>query len=382
MAKPASTPLDFSVADLANWNLLAAFQQRLEPILAAAPKTETELDPRRKLFPAQYFSMTLFALINPAIKTARALCGASHMERMQAEVCGEPVSLGSFSDMQSVADPELLAGLLRSLTEEALPVYGDKRLRAQVSELIAIDGTLLPALPRMAWALFQNPQNRAGKLHLEFSVWRQMPVEFTITDGNASERAAWKKNLKKGVCYVNDRAYSHDFKLIKEVAAAGANFVLRLNNNTVLTPLAEARALSPADRAAGVVEDVQVRLGSDADGPVGRLVRVEADGHTFLLFTNLENLESELVGLIYRYRWQIELFFKWIKCILGCRHWLAESQEGMTIQVYCALIASVLIALWTGRKPSKRQWEALQLYWMGWATLEELLKVFGPKKTQ
>ena len=51
-------------------------------------------------------------------------------------------------------------------------------------------------------------------------------------------------------------------------------------------------------------------------------------------------LEAELVGRIYRYRWQSELFFKWtkwIKCILGCRHWLTESQEGMSIQIYCAL---------------------------------------------
>ena len=86
-------------------------------------------------------------------------------------------------------------------------------------------------------------------------------------------------------------------------------------------------------------------------------------------------MAPELVALIYRYRWQIELFFKWIKCVLGCRHWLAESQAGVTLQVYCALIASVLLVLWTGSKPTKRQWEALQLYWMGWATLEELERV-------
>ena len=375
-----STPsLPFTSADLRHWNLLSEFQRRLAPLLSAAPTPKTELDPRRTLFTTDYFSLILFGLLNPEIKTARALCGASKFERMQAEVCREPVSLASFSDMQSVADPELLAGLLRSLSAEAMPVFGDTRVRDKVQELVAIDGTLLPALPRMAWALWQNPANRAGKLHLEFSVWRQVPVEFTVTDGNASERAAWIGKLRQGVCYVNDRAYSHDYKLIPLVAAAGASFVLRLYNNAILTRLAPERALSEADRAAGVIEDVRVRLGKEPDGPVGRLVRVEADGHTFLLFTNLEELEAELVGLIYRYRWQIELFFKWIKCILGCRHWLAESQEGMSIQVYCALIASVLITLWTGAKPSKRQWEALQFYWMGWATLADLEKVLSPK---
>ena len=232
----------------------------------------------------------------------------------------------------------------------------------------------------MVWALWQNPENRAGKLHLEFSVWRQVPVEFTLTEGNRCERAVWREQLKKGVMYVNDRGYSHDYRLIQEVQKKEASFVLRLHNNTLIQRLEPARPLREADREAGVVEDVRARLGAGEDGPVGRLVRVEAGGHTFLLFTDREDLEAELVSLIYRYRWQIELFFKWLKCVLGCRHWLAESQQGVTLQVYCALIASVLMVLWTGRKPTKRQWEALQLYWMGMVTLEELERVLAPKK--
>ena len=301
---------------------------------------------------------------------------------MQAESQGPPVSLASFSAMQQVVEPELLAGVLREMSAEAGPVFGDKRVSQHVQELIANDGTLLPALPRMAWALWQNPQNRAGKLHLEFSVWRQVPVEFTVTDANTSERAVWKSKLRKGACYVNDRNYSHDYRLIGEVQKAQAFFVLRLHNNALFTPLESARVLSEADRQAGVVEDIKVRLGPDPDGPEGRLVRVEADGHTFLLFTNLQDLTAELVALIYRYRWQIELFFKWIKCVLGCRHWMAESLQGMTLQIYCALIASVLLVLWTGRKPTKRQWEALQLYWVGCVNLDELTRVLRIEKSK
>jgi len=138
--------------------------------------------------------------------------------------------------------------------------------------------------------------------------------------------------------------------------------------------------LSEADRAAGVTQDVRVRLGAGSKGPVGRLVRMEINDHVFLLFTDRDDLEAGLVTLIYKCRWQIELFFKWIKCILGCRHWFSESLDGMKTQVYCALIASVLLVLWTGGKPSKRQWEALPLYWMGWVTLEELTAVLTAKK--
>jgi hypothetical protein len=382
MRTVAPIPDLLTEAQLRHWKLLDAFQRRLAPHLQRRVQTPTEADPRRTLFAGQYVSLLLFGLLNPVLKTARALCAASRFERVQAESGGPPVSLGSFSAMQQVVEPELLAGVLHEMSAEALPQFGDDRVRQHVQELIANDGTLLPALPRMAWALWQNPRNRAGKLHLEFSVWRQVPVEFTVTDGNTSERAVWKRKLRKGACYVNDRNYSHDYRLIKDVPKAQASFVLRLHNNAVFTPLETARVLTEADRQAGVVEDIKVRLGSDPDGPEGRLVRVEAEGHIFLLFTNLEKLEAELVSLIYRYRWQIELFFKWIKCVLGCRHWMAESIEGMTLQIYCALIASVLLVLWTGRKPTKRQWEALQLYWVGFVTLEELTQVLRIEKSK
>jgi hypothetical protein len=362
---------------LHNWKLLQQFQRHLAPRLACAGASAAA---DHQLTASDYLSFQLFALLNPALKSARSLCVASRFKRVQQEVCRQPVKLTSFSEMQHVCDPELLAGLLRDLGQQALPTFGDARLRTQVGELIATDGTLLPALPRMAWALWQNPQNRAGKLHLEFSVWRQVPAECTITAANTCERLVWKTKLRKGVCYVNDRNYSHDYRLMQAVQDSGASFVLRLHNNAVVEKLSPARPLSAADQQAGVVEDVRVRLGGKPDGPVGRLLRVESGGHVFLLFTDRDDLDADLVSLIYRYRWQIELFFKWIKCILGCRHWLAESPAGMTIQIYCALIASVLLVLWTGRKPTLRQWEALQLYWLGWVSLEELTETLTPKK--
>ncbi len=83
-----------------------------------------------------------------------------------------------------------------------------------------------------------------------------------------------------------------------------------------------------------------------------------------------------------QYGCAIELFFRWLKCILGCRHLLTENQAGVTIQVYLAIIASLLIGLWTGAKPSKRTYEMLCHYFNGWATAEEVerhLKALQPK---
>jgi hypothetical protein len=93
------------------------------------------------------------------------------------------------------------------------------------------------------------------------------------------------------------------------------------------------------------------------------------------LATNLPTAQApaELIAVMYRRRWQIEGFFKWLKCLLGCRHWLAESQRGVTIQLYLALIAAVLLQLATGQRPNRRLLELIRLYQIGWATLDELL---------
>jgi len=92
-----------------------------------------------------------------------------------------------------------------------------------------------------------------------------------------------------------------------------------------------------------------------------------------VLLTDLLDIDVVLISLLYRYRWQIELFFRWFKKVLQADRLLALSQNGMTIVVYCALIASMLIVLWTGRKPTKRTFEAICFYFTGWITGEELV---------
>ena len=76
--------------------------------------------------------------------------------------------------------------------------------------------------------------------------------------------------------------------------------------------------------------------------------------------------------MTYRNRWQVELFFRWIKCILRCRHFLAASPRGVALQLYLALIAAALLQLHLGRRPSLRLWEALQFYFLGVFTDRDL----------
>ena len=92
-----------------------------------------------------------------------------------------------------------------------------------------------------------------------------------------------------------------------------------------------------------------------------------------LLASSCRDLDAAWVALGYQFRWTVELFFRWFKCILGCQHLLSTCRNGVAIQVYLALIASLVISLWTGHKPTKRTFEMIGHYFCGWATEAELL---------
>lgn len=369
-------------SDLKSWKLLAQFRQRLKPLLEAAPKSPTEQDPRREVLAEDYFCLLLFGLFNPALKSMRALCHASGRFEKMREVCSRPVAQASFSEAQHVFDPEILAGVLRQLAREAKgrAEFGDERARQAVQALTLVDGTVLRALNRMAWAPASG-HGSAIKLHLHFAVFDQLPEDWTITPGKVCETKIWKRKVQPGTCYVADRLYSIDQRFLTELQQRKIDFVLRLCGNVIRTPVVPPRALTPADHAAGVVSDRQERLGLGDKGPVVRVVEIHAAGKEFVLITSREDLPAEMVGLIYRYRWQIELFFKWFKMILGCRHWLAESSRGVAIQLYGALIATLLLMLLTKERPTKRQMEAIHLYFVGFATEDELLRELGLQKS-
>ena len=95
-------------------------------------------------------------------------------------------------------------------------------------------------------------------------------------------------------------------------------------------------------------------------------------GECLLIATNLMQTPAEVVGLIFRQRWTVEIFFRFFKHVLGCRHLLSHHPNGIEIQVYMAIIACMLIALWTGRKPTLRTVEMIRFYFIGWADADEL----------
>jgi IS4 transposase len=233
----------------------------------------------------------------------------------------------------------------------------------------------------MVWAEYGvGPKGEANgvRLHLRFNLVTGKPQDAKVQRGKSCERQALRQMCVAGQINVADRYYGEDYKLFKDVEQAGGYFVFRLKESAVINAQQEL-ALAEEDRAAGVVRHVWATLGAtEVTRSIRvRVVEIRVQDQHLLLVTNLplEQASAALVGLIYRKRWDIELFFRWIKCILGCRHFFAESPEGVAIQLYLALIASLLFQYYSGRRPNKRTMELIQFYLMGWATTEDLIRL-------
>lgn len=108
---------------------------------------------------------------------------------------------------------------------------------------------------------------------------------------------------------------------------------------------------------------------------------VDSDG-ILRIATNLLDAPAEIIGLIFSNRWAIEIFFRFFKHILGCRHLLSHDQNGIEIQTYCAIIACMLITLWTGKKPTLRTYEMICFYFAGLADEDELMTHIEKLKSQ
>ena len=375
----------------------------LEQIMALlAPLHDHCPDPKRTLHYDEYCAYLLLYFFTPALDSMRGLQQISGMGKIKNKMGLPRFSLGSFSEAGTVFDPELLKPLIEAISARLGDIEPDPRLNSLARRPTAAQGTLLRALPKMLWALWLDDTHRAAKLHLQLDLLQGAPLAASLTDAVSSEKAELKQRLEGGRIYITDRGY-FDYTLLDAILAAKSSFVARVRDNMACEPLGDPRPISEPDARAGIVLDQRVSVGSknhrELRGRPLRLVRIElrdppskATGpatcggsraglaparqrdHTVLLLTDLEDVEVSLIALLYQYRWQIELFFRWFKKVLQADRPLSLSKNGMTLVAYCALIASMLVVLWTGRKPTKRTFELLCFYFAGWVSDKELLR--------
>jgi hypothetical protein len=356
--------------------------RKVLPLLASLHDVGCERDSagNRELHFDQYVTLVLLCLFNPMLDSVRALQKASALEKISEQLGVKRFSLGSFSESVRVFDPEKLKAVVHQLAGELGPVNADGRIKA-------------------AWLPFQDGSvKHAWKLHVNFDFDTFCPDAdgLELTDarntGHSDEKNVLRQKLKPDCCYVTDRWFGQ-FTLFNEINAIASSYVCRVKENSVFE-VVEERLLSDEALKAGVVRDAVVRMGLNSkpgagpDHPI-RVIVIEAEPHakrggrrgktagqgnrgTIVIATNLLHVPAEIIALIYQHRWAIEIFFRFFKQVLGCRHLLSQRPEGILIQAYCAVIACMLINLWTGRRPDKRTFEMLAFYFMGIASDKEV----------
>jgi hypothetical protein len=356
----------------------------------------------RTLHYDEYCMLVLLFLFNPIVSSLRAIQQASELKKVQKLLGCSRASLGSLSEATTVFDPERLVEIIGELAAQLQPLHRDKRLKDLQHTLTLVDGSLLSALPKMAKAMLLKEQTGNGlvkwRLHTQFEVDRHIPLSMELTEGSgkgdADERAVLQRQLQPDRCYAMDRGYAK-FDLFNAIHAKGSSYVCRIRDNSHIETI-ESRPLTPEDLEAGVISDRLVQLGNRSSTSSARIdhqVRVicvpikphpkrgktggGSAGHPsdgiLRIVTNLLDVPAWIIALIYQYRWTVEIFFRFFKHILGCRHLISHDENGIEIQTYCAIIACLLISLWTGRKPTLRTYEMVCYYFIGLASEDELL---------
>lgn len=348
----------------------------------------------RTLHMDQYVSLLLLYMFNPICTSLRALQQASELDKVQKKLGCARASLGSLSESARVFDSELLKDLIEELSDQLPNVSGIPGFDESRGVLTAVDGTLIEAVANMAWATWRSDRNGI-KIHTQFEILKGVPVDMEVTDANTDEKAILRELLQPDRIYVLDRGYAK-YTLLQEIINIKSSFVCRIRDNAVFQEI-QNNPLSEKAQSEGILFDKIVTLGDKIKLTPIRLIAVKCNpniklhhtvrggpeqGDMLWIATDRFDLDAETIATIYKRRWTIEIFFRFFKHVLGCRHLLSHCENGIEMQVYAAIIACMLISLWTGRKPTLRTYEMICWYFTGMASEKELLAHIGRLQKQ
>ena len=316
----------------------------------------------------------LVTFLSPALKSLRRIESFFDHRLARQRFCLPRVPKSTLSDAQAMFNPALLDPIIADLRQRVPDTPHDARLDKLLKTLTAVDGSFFQLAPRVWWALYRKPngtprqprkQNQHGNVRVDvhFNVLTGLPEQAILSNGRTPEYETLRAHLEPNRFYVLDRAY-HAYEVLGAIIAARSDFHVR-----------DQRPLTAEDRLAGVQHDWVVtptyrRLRFRQ--PV-RLIEITVPGQPqpVRLLSNRVDLPAAVIGLLYRHRWQIELFFRWLKCVVKQQHFMSESADGMALQLYAALIGTLLIALEIGTRPNKYDYAMLSLVASGLLDYDE-----------
>jgi hypothetical protein len=355
----------------------------------------------RRLFYDEVLGAYLLAFFNPTLRSLRTIEDfSSDAQRYPRRLCRS-----TLSDANALMDARLLLEPLIRHLRGRLPQLRrqDGQLATLLEQVQLVDGSFFDSAATVTWALRDRKPKRDGtdalhhhvRLDLRVNASTLLPTHLQVNGTGCSEPDAACVAIEPGVIYVADRGLGASLAYVQRLLDANADFVLRLPDRHRF----ESREDQPLE--VDDVTDARVlsdRLGRLIGSPHTRAARTVPDrqelreilvldprnpDQPIRLLTSLIDVPARVIALLYRWRWQIELFFRWLKVHAHFAHLISRSRNGMTLGFYVAVIAVLLMYLRTGRPMSKYAFNLLGYVAAGQAgSLETTLAILERREWQ
>lgn len=299
----------------------------------------------RRLTTKRHFVALLFGQFSGATSLREIVGGMESHETRLYHLGAAPVKRSTMSDANSKRPWQVFSELFAQMLGQAH--RGLRRAGKDAVRLIDSTSVRLSSLSK-DWATFSAGVCGA-KAHIVYDPNADRPVCFAVTAANVNDiTAAQTMPIEPGVTYVYDLGY-YDYAWWAKLDNAGCRFVTRLKKNTALTVTAE----NPVDRASNIVSDrighLPQRLANNRKNPLQVPVReitvIIDSGKRLRIVTNDLDAPAQEIADLYKQRWQIELFFRWVKQTLRIKRFIGISENAVRIQIAVALIAYLILRM-------------------------------------
>jgi IS4 transposase len=299
----------------------------------------------RKLTTKRHFIALLYGQLSGSTSLREIVTGMASHETRLYHVGAAPVKRSTMSDANSQRPWQVFSELFTQMLPQAH--RGLRRAAADAVRLIDSTSVRLSSLSE-GWATF-SADVFGAKAHIVYDPNADRPVYFAVTPANVNDITAAKAMpIEPGATYVYDLGY-YDYGWWAQLDDAGCRFVTRLKKNTPLSVVKENRVAKNGNVVSDRIGHLPARLANSRKNPLQIPVReiciIIESGKQLRIVTNDLDAPAEEIADLYKRRWQIELFFRWVKQTLRIKHFVGVSENAVRIQIAIALIAFLILRL-------------------------------------
>ena len=269
----------------------------------------------------------------------------AHWRKLYHLGLGKSVTRSNLSKANELRDYRIFEDFAYHLVAEARSKSTEKIFGFD-GHVYAFDSTTIDlCLEVFEWAKFRK--HKGGiKIHTLYDIEAQVPAFFHITTASTNDIKAMPEiPYEKGAYYIFDRGYN-DFSNLFKIEQIEATFVVRAKKNLKFKQTSWKRRLPKNVLSDSTIEFTVYKSSKDYPIPLRRVVYYdEEQGRTFVFLTNNFVLPAPIIAELYRNRWSVELFFKWLKQHLKIKKFWGTSENAVRIQIYCAIITYCLVVI-------------------------------------